>query len=397
MAVAKHVEAALSGTSIIRKMFNEGAKLKKEYGAENVFDFSLGNPNVPPPPEFTEAVIKIMKEEIPFKHSYMTNSGYVGTREFVADFLTMEQGTKLGKDNIIMTCGAGAALNLILQSILNRGDNVIVSKPNFVVYKTYVENFGGILNTIDCKEDFNLDIDKIEASINSETAAVIINSPNNPSGVIYPDSVIKALCDMLRRKSGEFNRQIYLISDEPYRQIIYDGVDVPPIFPNYKNSIIVSSYSKTLSIPGERIGWAAVHPEAEDGDMLMQAMCMSTTGLGFTNAPALMQRAIVEVNGITVDPEIYRRKRDLLAAPLKKMGYDFILPKGTFYLFIKAPGGNDLDFVQLLQDHQILVVPGSGFNMPGYFRISYCVEDSVITGSISGFKKAIEKICVKVP
>ena len=396
MAIAKHTHVAIFGTSLIRKMFNEGTRLKNEFGAENVFDFSLGNPIVPPPKEFSVAIFIILKEDIPYKHAYMTNSGYVETREYVADFLTAEQSLKLYSEDIVMTCGAGAALNLIFQAILNVGDNVVVSIPNFVVYKTYVENFGGVLKTVNCKDNFFLDLEAMEAAINENTAAVIINSPNNPSGVIYPETQIKALGAMLERKSRELNRQIYLISDEPYRQIVFDGVEVPPILPYYKNSILVSSYSKSLSIPGERIGWAAIHPEAEDANLIIQAMTMSTTGLGFTNAPALMQRAIVEVNGITVDPEIYRRKRDLLAGPLRDMGYDFILPHGTFYLFIKAPDGDDMHFVEMLQDENILAVPGTGFNMPGYFRLSYCVDDSVIKRSIMGFKKAIEKISLKV-
>jgi aspartate aminotransferase len=372
-------------------MFNEGTRLKKEFGPENVYDFSLGNPNVPPPREFTETIIKIMKEDIPYKHAYMTNSGYIKTRESVAELLTLEQGTRIEKENIVMTCGAGAALNLLFQAILNVGDNVVVSIPNFVVYETYVGNFGGILKTVKCQDNFYLDLDEMEAAINSDTAAVLINSPNNPSGVIYPESQIQSLSRMLKRKSRELGREIYLVSDEPYRQIVFDGAEVPPIFSAYNNSIIVSSYSKSLSIPGERIGWAAVHPQAEDSELIIQAMTMSTTGLGYTNAPALMQRAIAELKGITVDPEIYRKKRDLLAVPLREMGYDFILPKGTFYLFIKAPGGDDMKFVEHLLQEKILVVPGSGFNMPGYFRISYCVDDSVIRGALEGFKRAIEK------
>ena len=395
MAIAKHTHIALFGTSLIRKMFNEGARMKKEFGVENVFDFSLGNPNIPPPHEFTEAVIKIMKEDIPGKHAYMTNSGYAETRAFVADFLTKEQGITLEKENIIMTCGAGAALNLFFQAILNVGDNVVVSIPNFVVYKTYVENFGGVLKTVKCKDNFQLDLEAIEASINVQTAAVIINSPNNPSGVVYPASQIKALATLLRRKSRELDRQIYLVSDEPYRYIVYDGVEVPPILSAYENSVIISSYSKSLSIPGERIGWAAIHPKAEDANLIIQVMTMSTTGMGYTNAPALMQRAIVEVNGKTIDPEIYREKRDLFANSLRDLGYEFILPQGTFYLFIKAPGGDDMKFVQILQDEKILAVPGSGFNMPGYFRLSYCVENQVIRRAIPGFKKAIDKTLSK--
>lgn len=391
MSIAKTHHVAIFGTSLIRKMFNEGARLKKEFGEENVFDFSLGNPLGPPPPEFTEAVIRIMKADIPGKHGYMTNSGYPETRDFVAKGLTAEQGVELNRDNIVMTCGAGAALTLLFQAILNVGDNVIVPIPNFVVYKTYVGNFGGILKTVRCRDDFTLDLEAMEAAINKDTAAVLINSPNNPSGVIYPESQIRELAAMLERKSRELGRNIYLVSDEPYRLIVFDGVEVPPILSAYKHSIIVSSYSKSLSIPGERIGWVAVHPEAEDSDLIIKVMTTATTGLGFTNAPALMQRAIVEVNGKTVDPEIYRKKRDLLALPLKEMGYDFILPHGTFYLFIKAPGGDDMKFVETLQEELILAVPGSGFNMPGYFRLSYCVEDDVIIRSLPAFKKAIEK------
>ncbi|MBN2656228.1 MAG: pyridoxal phosphate-dependent aminotransferase [Spirochaetales bacterium] len=395
MPIAKNHLVAVFGTSLIRKMFNEGTRLKAEHGEENVFDFSLGNPIVPPPQEFTDAVIRIMKADIPGKHAYMTNSGYPETREFVARFLTEEQSVKVHMENIVMTCGAGAALTLLFQAILNVGDNVVVSIPNFVVYKTYVENFGGVLRTVPCQENFFLDLDAMEKAIDGNTAAVLINSPNNPCGVIYPQEQIDGLAALLEKKSREFNRAIYLVSDEPYRQIVFDGYKVPAIFPSYKHSIIVSSYSKSLSIPGERIGWTAVHPEADEGDLIIKVMTTATTGLGFTNAPALMQRALVEVNGKTVDPEIYRHKRDLLAEPLKEMGYDFILPHGTFYIFIKAPGGDDMKFVDTLQNELILAVPGSGFNMPGYFRLSCCVEDDMIIRSLPGFKKAIEKTLKK--
>ncbi len=383
------MKAALSGSSIIRKMFNEGTRLKKLYGEDNVYDFSLGNPHVPPPEEFTKSVIKIMQADIPLKHGYMTGSGYVETREYVSKYLSEQQKTELNSDDVIMTCGAGSAINLAIKSILNPGDNIIVSIPNFVLYKTYTENFGGELRTVPCLDNFYLDVDLMETYIDEHTAAVIINSPNNPSGVIYPKHIIVKLCEMLKKKSLEVGRQIYLISDEPYRDIIFDGAIVPAILNCYENSILVSSYSKSLSIPGERIGWAVVHPKAEDSSLIIQSMIIGTTALGYTNAPALMQRAITAVKGITVDPEIYRRKRDLLAIPLKEMGYDFILPNGTFYLFIKIPGGDDIKFVETLLHEHILAVPGSGFNMPGYFRLAYCVEDSVITGSIPGFKRAI--------
>ena len=392
MSIATNHHAAVFGTSLIRKMFNEGARLKKEFGDENVYDFSLGNPIIPPPEEFTRGIIRIMQEDIPGKHSYMPNSGYEETRRFVADSLLKEQGVEVDKDHVIMTCGAGAALTLTFQAILNVGDNVIVPIPNFVVYKTYVENFGGVLRPVMCRENFLMDIDAMEAQIDGNTAAVLINSPNNPCGVVYPESQINELAAMLERKSRELKRHIYLVSDEPYRHLVFDGIKVPSVLKAYKHSIIVYSYSKSLSIPGERIGWAAIHPEAEDADLIIKVMTMSTTGLGFTNAPALMQRAIVEVQGKTVDPEIYRKKRDRLAGSLKELGYEFYLPGGTFYLFVKVPGGDDMKFADILQEQRILSVPGSGFNMPGYIRLAFCVEDDVIIRSIPGFKKAIEKV-----
>ena len=393
MAVSKKMKDALSGSSIIRKMFNEGTKLKKLYGDKNVYDFSLGNPQVPPPKEFTQSVINIMNEDIPMKHGYMTGSGYGETRDYVSGYVSIQQKVELNRDDVLMTCGAGSALNLALRAVVNPGDNVIVSTPNFVLYKTYAENFGGELRTVPCLENFYIDVDLMETFIDENTAAVIINSPNNPSGIIYPESVIKKLCKMLKKRSREVGRQIYLLSDEPYRDIVFDGVEVPPILNCYDNSILVSSYSKSLSIPGERIGWAVVNPKADDASSIIQAMIIGTTALGYTNAPALMQRAITAVGNITVDPEIYKRKRDLLAKPLKEMGYDFILPHGTFYLFIKVPGGDDITFIETLQKEHILAVPGSGFNNPGYFRLAYCVDDSVITGSIAAFKRAINATC----
>lgn len=394
MAISKKMKNALTGSSIIRKMFNEGTRLKKLYGVKNVYDFSLGNPQVPPPREFSESVIKIMKDDIPMKHGYMTGSGYLETREYVSSYLSEQQKTELRSDDVVMTCGAGSAMNLSIQAILNPGENIVVSTPNFVLYKTYAENFGGELKTVPCLDNFYIDVDQMETIIDENTAAVIINSPNNPSGVIYPSSLIIKLCKMLRKRSLEVGREIYLISDEPYRDIVFEGVEVPPILNCYDNSIIVSSYSKSLSIPGERIGWATIHPKAEDAKLIIQSMIIGTTALGYTNAPALMQRAITAVKGITVDPEIYRRKRDLLAKPLKEMGYDFILPQGTFYLFIKVPGGNDIEFIETLQNEHILAVPGSGFNMPGFFRLAYCVGDYVITESIPGFKRAIASVKV---
>ena len=322
----------------------------------------------------------------------MPNAGFPFARKAVADQVSKEQKTKITANSVIMTCGAGGALNIALKSILNAGDKILASAPCFMEYRFYADNHGGKLEIIEPTDSFALNPSEFEKAMGPNVAAVIINSPNNPSGKIYSKENLQELCEVLEKASKKYNRSIYLICDEPYRNIIFDGAEVPSVFPLYKNSIIVTSYSKNLSLPGERIGYAVVNPLADDFDNLIDAMILCNRILGFVNAPALMQRAVAELQGKTVNVNIYERKRNLLCSELKKIGYEFEIPKGTFYLFIKAPGGDDKKFVDTLLQERILVVPGSGFAMPGYFRISYCVDDKIIKGSFEGFKKAFKKI-----
>jgi len=389
MAISSKIKEMIGRASWIRRMFDAGNLLKKQYGPGRVCDFSLGNPNIEPPEAFKETIIKIIQDEMTGKHRYMANAGYPEVREKVAEFVSEEQGVNVEGKHVIMTCGAGSGLNVALKTIINKGDRVLVSKPYFMEYSFYVDNHGGTLELVESKEDFDLDIDAFARRITTRTAAVIINSPNNPSGQIYPESTISALVQLLQQKSSEIERSIYLISDEPYRKIVYDGNTVPSVLRHYRNSIIVTSYSKDLSIPGERIGWVAVHPDADDFKDLVNGMVLCNRILGFVNAPALMQRIIYHLQGSCVDVDVYKRRRDLLCSGLERLGYKFVKPKGTFYLLPKAPGDDDQRFVEALQEELILAVPGRGFGIPGYFRIAFCVDDEVIERSMEGFARAI--------
>lgn len=390
MSVSIQIKEMIKDSSFIRKMFEEGKVLKSKYGENNVCDFTIGNPNIEPPKSFSKAVKKVINQKIPGKHGYMPNIGYKYVRDKIATRVSVEQETELTGDHIVMTCGAGGGINIILRTILNPGDNIIAPVPYFVEYKNYVTNYNAEIKLVKSKKNFNLDLVEIEEAINSNTAAIIINSPNNPTGMIYPGKTIKELGRLLKRKSKEIGRTIYLISDEPYRKIAFDGIKVPPILPYYRDSFIVTSCSKDLSIPGERIGWICVNPEASDLNNIITALGLCKRILGFVNAPALMQRVIAEIVNDEADLTAYQNKKDKICYMLKSLGYDFIEPKGTFYLFPKAPGGNDLEFVNKLKEYKILTVPGRGFGLKGYFRIAFCVDDSVIERSFEGFKKAIK-------
>lgn len=385
MAVAKTILKMMETSSWIRKMFEEGGRLKAQYGADKVYDFSIGNPNVPPPDCFIRELNAAAQAVIPGKHSYMPNAGYAETRAAVAEYLAREQNAPLKTEHIVMTAGAAAAMNVALKTIMAPGEKVIVVRPFFMEYNSYVANHGGVIVVADCDASFNPDLSSIEKHMDASNAALIINSPNNPSGTVYSRKTLAELADLLERKSRDIGRRIYLVSDEPYRNIVYDDVEVPSVMEAYPHTLVCSSYSKELSVPGERIGWLAIGPRAEDAANLIGGAVLCNRILGYVNAPALMQRVIGRLQGERVDMSLYAAKREKLCSILEKAGYDFAKPAGTFYVFPKAPGGDDIAFVSALQKERILTVPGSGFGLPGYFRIAFCVEDSVIAGAASGF------------
>jgi aspartate aminotransferase len=391
MSIAESISGMMAGSSWIRKMFEEGARLKNEHGADNVYDFSLGNPNQDPPEAFKKALKTVVAETGPMGHAYMPNAGYPHVRRAVAQYLSGEHKVSLTENDVIMTCGAAGALNVILKTILDPGDEVITPAPFFVEYKFYAANHGGVLKTAATYPDFTLDLDALSAAITAKTKAVLINFPNNPTGQIYSEESLRKLGQLLDQKSRTHQRTIYLISDEPYRKIVYEDITVPSIFDCYRESILATSYSKDLSIPGERIGFIAVNPPAAFRQDLIGGMTLATRILGFVNAPALVQRAVAMVQGATVDISAYARKRQLLCDGLAECGYAFVRPPGAFYLFPRTPIPDDVAFVKSLQEQMILAVPGSGFGGPGHFRLSYCVEDETIINSIAGFRRTLEK------
>jgi aspartate aminotransferase len=391
MTIAKKIEATIAGASWIRRMFEEGAELKKTYGKENVFDFSIGNPNLPPPDKFVETLRDIVSTCGLDAHCYMPNTGYADVCGSVAGFISQEQEVAVDDADVLMTCGAAGALNVALKAILDPGDEVLTPVPCFVEYKYYADNHGGVLKTVASRPDFQLDLEAMAAAITPKTKAVLINSPHNPTGVVYSAERVDGLGELLEAKSREFGRTIYLISDEPYRKIVYDGVTVPSIFTAYRESILGTSYSKDISIPGERIGFVAVNPRATYRRPIIAGMALANRILGFVNAPALMQRVVACLQGVSVDIGLYKRKRDMLCERLGPMGYEFVKPAGTFYLFPRSPIADDVAFVQTLKAERILVVPGSGFNGPGYFRIAFCVDDATIENAMPGFERAIRK------
>jgi aspartate aminotransferase len=390
MSIAKKIEQTITQSSWIRKMFEEGARLKARHGAANVFDFSLGNPNVPAPECFEKALNETACTCCG-EHGYMPNPGYPHVRRAVAAYLSQEQGVAVSENEIIMTCGASGALNVALKTLLDPGDEVLTPVPCFVEYGFYADNHGGVLRTVKTRPDFSLDLEALAGAVTPRTKVVLINSPNNPTGQIYDEQSLAALGALLADKGAAFGKTIYLISDEPYRKIVFDGRKVPSIFNAYPESILATSYSKDISIPGERIGFAAVNPAAAHRAAVMNGMALANRILGFVNAPALMQKIVACLQGTSVDVGLYQHKRDLLCEGLAAAGYEFITPPGTFYLFPRSPIPDDVAFVQTLQEELILVVPGSGFNGPGHFRIAFCVDDETIVKALPGFKRVRER------
>ncbi|MCK5516287.1 MAG: pyridoxal phosphate-dependent aminotransferase [Desulfobulbaceae bacterium] len=391
MAGSEKMKLFAEKSSWIRKMFEEGAKLKAQYGADNVFDFSLGNPDAPPPQQYNEVIREIVMDESPGMHAYMPNGGYPWVREIISARMSAEQQIEVNQGDMLMTCGAAGGLNVVMKSLLNPGDEVILLAPYFVEYNFYVDNHGGVSRVVATDSEFNLDLEAIEAAINGKTKAIIINSPNNPTGQIYSTEALNSLGRLLTKAASDHNSAIYMISDEPYRKIIFDNHTVPSIFKSYKNSIVVSSYSKDLSLPGERIGYLAVHPEIEDKLNLVNSLTLANRILGFVNAPALMQRVVAELQDVSVDNTIYSKRKKIFCAVLEEAGFTFTPPKGAFYVFPKTPIADDVKFCEFLQEENILAVPGTGFGSPGHIRLAFCVPDSVISRSAEGFKKAINK------
>lgn len=388
MAVSEKMRHFAEKSSWIRKMFEEGAKLKAEHGADNVFDFSLGNPDLMPPPEFEGILQRVAEESKPGTHSYMPNGGYPWVREAVAQRMSVEQEVTVNGADMLMTCGAAGALNVVLKALLNPGEEVILLAPYFVEYNFYVDNHGGVPKIVNTDDNFNLDLSAIEDAINEKTKALIINSPNNPTGQIYSSEDLAKLGELLEEAGRRYGTSIYLISDEPYRKIVFKGYSVPSIFEAYRNSIVLSSYSKDLSLPGERIGYLAVHPEINDKVPLLDAMTLANRILGFVNAPAIMQRVVAELQNVSIDCSVYEKRRNTFCSILDKAGFSLVHPKGALYLFPKSPIEDDVKFCAILQENMILAVPGRGFGAPGYIRLAFCVDEKVIQASEESFMKA---------
>ncbi len=387
--VAKKMQAFAEKSSWIRKMFEEGAKMKAEFGADKVFDFSIGNPDVPPPAKFYTVLRELAQNEQPGIHGYMPNAGYPAVREALAKRLGAEQGVSFGINDILMTCGAAGGLNVLFKALLDPGDEVMILAPFFVEYNFYIDNHGGVTKIVPTDKDFNLDLAAIEQGLSEKTKVVLINSPNNPTGQIYPAEALKALGQLLDQAGARFGTTIYLVSDEPYRNIVFDGHTVPPLMNTTTNAILASSYSKELSLPGERIGYLALHPDMAGKEAVIGALTLANRILGFVNAPALMQRAVAQLQDVSADNTIYARRLEAFCKVLDGAGMNYVRPKGAFYLFPQSPI-DDVEFCKLLAEQKILAVPGRGFGMPGYIRLAFCVDEKVIAASAEGVKKAME-------
>ena len=384
----------VKGSSVIRAMFEEGQRLAKIYGAENVYDFSLGNPNVPAPDEVNKAVKEIVDDEVStVLHGYMNNSGYEEVRATIADSLNRRFETSFTENNIVMTVGAAGGLNVVLKTLLNPGDEVIVFAPYFGEYRSYVANYDGKLVVVTPDTNtFQPNLTEFEKLITNRTKAVIVNSPNNPSGVVYSEETVKKIASILEAKQKEYGTDIYLISDEPYRELVYDGVTVPYLTKYYNNTIVGYSFSKSLSLPGERIGYLVIPNEVADYHDVFAAAGVATRILGFVNAPSLMQKVVAKCIDAEVNVAAYNRNREALYNGLSELGFECIKPEGAFYLFVKAPNGDDKAFCDVAKKHNILMVPGTSFACPGFVRIAYFVSYDTIINSLPKFALVAEEM-----
>ncbi len=382
--------------SWIRRMFEEGIAMKKKHGEENVFDLSLGNPVMEPPPEFKRELRRLVENPFPRMHGYMENAGYPATRAAVAEQLTRETGIKLTEKDVVMAVGAAGAINVAFKTILDPGDEVILFLPWFVDYFNYVENHDGVVKLVPTDEGFMPRLDELEKSIGPRTKAVLINSPNNPTGVVYDENLMRRMGEILRKKEAEFGTEIFIVSDEPYKKIIYDGLKFPSPLNAHRHSIIATSHSKDLSIPGERIGYVALHPESSHHDEMITGFVFCTRVLGFINAPAFMQNVVRRLQDVTINVSEYQRHRDFIYGNLARMGYKVNKPQGAFYIFPKCPIEDDVAFVhELQQEHRVLSVPGVAFGTPGYFRLVYCVDDRTLECSMPGLEALAKKYKLK--
>lgn len=391
--ISKKMEGLVKNSSIIRAMFEEGTRLSAIYGEENVFDYSIGNPNVEPPVAIKEAIVDILNNESPnYVHGYMSNAGYEDVRENIANYINKKNSLNLSSENIVMTCGAAGGLNILLKTLLNPGDEVIVLAPYFGEYANYVSNFDGKLVVVEADtKTFQPNIDALAKAITAKTKAIIINTPNNPTGIVYSEESIIKIANVLEEKQKEFKTSIYLISDEPYKEIVYDDVEVPYILKYYRNSFIGYSYSKSLSLPGERIGYVVVNSDMDDFNDVTASLNVANRILGFVNAPSLFQRVIGKTLGAEVDVNIYKKNRDLLYNHLISLGFECIKPQGAFYLFPKALIDDDVAFAEAAKKYNLLIVPGSSFGCPGFFRLSYCISYNKIEKSLEAFTKLAEE------
>ncbi len=384
------VQGYLANSSMIRRMFEAGIELRKKYGAENVYDFSLGNPDLPAPAQVVDGLRAFCgRAAQPFAFGYTPNAGAPWAREALAAWLSRDQGVSLMADDVIISVGAASALNAVLKALFNPGEELLTFAPYFVEYGFYVANHGGVLATVPSRpETFAPDPEALEKAVSAKTRAVLINSPHNPTGAVYSLEDLKAIIAVLERKTEEYGRPVWLISDEPYRFLAYDGIEVPSVLPLYRYAICVSSFSKNLSLPGERIGYAALSPLLEARGEVMAALCLTNRILGYVNAPIIGQHIMVAALGASVDADIYVKRRNAMAEVLTAAGYEYQLPRGSFYFFPKAPGGDDKAFIAALTEERVLGVPGSGFGCPGYFRLAFCVDESVIRRAADGFAAA---------
>jgi len=389
MPISKNISTLMKNSSWIRAMFEEGEKLKKKHGVENIYDFSLGNPITEPPEALKEELIRVASSDEQGMHRYMTNSGYDDVREEVARYQRETTGLPYTKDNIVMTVGAAGGLNVVFKSILDPGDEVIVPCPFFVEFMFYIGNHNGVIKLVDTKDDFHLDIEKIKAAITRKTKAILINSPHNPTGAVYHEEELLELVDLLHERSKKGQR-IYIVADEAYKKIIYNGTKLPNLPNLYDDTVIVTCHSKDLGLAGERIGYIAMSPRIKNVRSLIDATIFANRILGFINAPAIMQRVVAKFQRSSVDIMDYQKRRDAIYNILVESGFEVIKPEGAFYIFPKSPIPDDIQFVKTMLQHHILTVPGVGFGKPGYFRIAYCVTMDVIEKSRPFFKEVGE-------